>query len=142
MPTTGGEAGGGADGASAEAGHGPARMHLADDHVHPTPGRGRCRVRIFVPNEEGERLGDRHVIVCSEMAENGGEGVTRAAEQIYESVTEAFRLINPIWLEHHPPETTDGSTETVELVVFSPDSKPTWKPLDRAAVEALVGRAL
>jgi hypothetical protein len=23
------------------------------------------------------------------------------------------------WIEHHPPETTDGLTETLDLVVFS-----------------------
>jgi len=95
-----------------------------------------------VPDEEGERLGDRPVVVCSELAENAGEGVTKAAEQIYRGVREAFRLPDPVWIEHHPPETTDGRTETFELVVFSPGGRPCWKPLDRASVEAIVGRAL
>ncbi len=77
-------------------------MHLGIDHVHPTPGRGRCRVRIFVPDEAepGERLGDRHVVVCSEVADNAGEGVTKAAERIYKSVRETFRLVDPVWIEH------------------------------------------
>lgn len=117
-------------------------MHLASDHPHPTPGGGRCRVRIFVPDEEGERLGDRPVVVCSEVPGGGGAGVTKAAEQIYRGVREAFRLIDPVWIEHHPSETTDGSTETAELVVFPPAGKPCWKPLDRESVEVLVGKRL
>ncbi len=114
-------------------------MHLANDHVHPTPKKGRCRVRIYVPNEEGERLGDRHVVLCSEVPDNPGEGVTAAAETIRAAVVEAFRLLDPVWIEHHPPATTDGRTETFELVVFTPGARPEWKPLDRASVEALLG---
>lgn len=117
-------------------------MHLASDHIHPTPGGGRCRVRIFVPDEEGERLGDRPVVVCSEVPGGGGAGVTKAAEQIYRGVREAFRLIDPVWIEHHPPETTDGSTDTFELVHFVPGSRPEWKALDRDTVERVVGRSL
>lgn len=55
----------------------PARMHLAGDHVQPTPRRGRCRIRIFVPDEEGERLGDRPVVICSEVEGNPGAGSRR-----------------------------------------------------------------
>jgi hypothetical protein len=59
-----------------------------------------------------------------------------------------------VWIEHWPEETTEGQ-ETFELVVFSSYEvverapylgetrawigEPTWKPLDRAAVELLVG---
>jgi hypothetical protein len=28
-------------------------------------------------------------------------------------------LLPPVWIEHYPPETTDGASETFELVVFS-----------------------
>jgi hypothetical protein len=28
-------------------------------------------------------------------------------------------LPNPVWIEHHPPETTDSSSETFDLVLFS-----------------------
>lgn len=59
-----------------------------------------------------------------------------------------------MWIEHYPPETTDGTSETFELVVFSSYEirervpylgltrltigEPTWKPLDRETVETLV----
>lgn len=59
-----------------------------------------------------------------------------------------------VWIEHCPKESTNGGEETFEMVVFSSyelvDRAPylgetrawigdaTWKPLDRAAVEALV----
>ena len=45
-------------------------------------------------------------------------------------MTEAFRLIDPVWTEHHPPASTDGRTETYELVAFPPFGKPVWKPLE------------
>ncbi len=76
------------------------------------------------------------------MSGNAGEGVTKAAEQLYRGVREAFRLPDPVWIEHHPPEATDEATETFELVVFSPGGRPRWKPLDRASVEAIIGRTL
>ena len=115
-------------------------MHLASDHVQPTPRRGRCRVRIFVPDEEGMLLGDRAVVVCSEVDGNPGAGVTEAAEEIHAGVTAAFRLADPVWIEHHPPSTTDGRTETFELVMFLGFGGASYKPLDRRSVETLVGR--
>jgi hypothetical protein len=61
----------------------------------------------------------------------------------------------PVWIEEYPPEATDGTSETFELVVFSSYEirerapylgetrltigEPTWKSLGRAAVEVLVG---
>ena len=45
-------------------------------------------------------------------------------------MTEAFRLIDPVWIEHHPPASTDGRTETYELVAFPPFGKPVWKTLE------------
>ena len=67
----------------------------------------------------------------------------------------ANRLPAPlVWIEHWPRESTDGGEETFELVDFSGYEvaegapclgetrawigEPTWKPLDRAAVEVLV----
>jgi hypothetical protein len=60
-----------------------------------------------------------------------------------------------LWIEHWPKESTEGGTETFELVVFSSyevtERAPylgetrawigdaTWKLLDRATVEILVG---
>jgi hypothetical protein len=61
-----------------------------------------------------------------------------------------------MWIEHYPKEATDGTSETFELVVFSSYEgverapyfgetrlsigEPTWKTLDRLAVETLVGQ--
>jgi hypothetical protein len=60
-----------------------------------------------------------------------------------------------VWIEHHPPETTDGSTETFDLVTFSSYEvkerapymsetrlsvgEATWKRITRGMVETLVG---
>jgi hypothetical protein len=60
-----------------------------------------------------------------------------------------------VWIEHWPNESTNGGEETFELVVFSSyevvERAPylgetrawigdaTWKSLDRASVEVLVG---
>jgi hypothetical protein len=71
-------------------------------------------------------------------------------------VIRSHRLPTPlVWIEHWPKEATDGGEETFELVVFSSykvkERAPylgktrawigdaTWKRLDRAAVEVLVG---
>ncbi len=43
---------------------------------------------------------------------------------------------------NHPPASTDGRTETVELVLFPPFGKPSWNALDRESVEVLIGRRL
>jgi len=34
------------------------------------------------------------------VAENTGDGLTKAAEQIYRGVREAFRLPEVVWIEH------------------------------------------
>ena len=61
-----------------------------------------------------------------------------------------------VWIEHYPPETTNGRAETFELVIFSSYEvkerapylgktrlsigEPTWKMLDRRSVETLIGQ--
>src|SRR5918999_4724081 len=126
-------------------------MHLASDYIHPTPRGGRCRVRIYLPEEEQESP----VVICSELPNNGGTSVTHAAEQLAAEVIRSHELPTPIvWIEHWPEESTDGE-ETFELVVFSSykveERAPylgetrasirgaTWKRLDHASVEVLVG---
>jgi hypothetical protein len=60
-----------------------------------------------------------------------------------------------VWIEHHPPATTDGSSETFDLVAFSnydikerapymgetrlSVGEATWKRITRGMVESLVG---
>ena len=65
-------------------------MHLATDYIHPTPEGGRCRVRVYVPDEEE----DAPVVLCSEMPGNTGLSVTRVAELI------AGRSSRPIRADH------------------------------------------
>ena len=127
-------------------------MYLASDYIHPTPRGGRCRVRIYLP-EEGR---DAPVVTCSELPNNDGSSVTYSAHQIAAEVIRYHRLPIPVWIEHYPKEATDGTSETFELVVFSSYTvkerepylgetrltvgEPTWKALDRETVETLVGQ--
>jgi hypothetical protein len=129
-----------------------APVHLASDYIHPTPRGGRCRIRIYLPEEEQ----DAPVVICSELPNNGGTSVTYAAEQLAAQVIRSHRLPAPlVWIEHWPKEATDGGKVTFELVVFSSykveERAPylgetrawignaTWKRLDCATVEVLVG---
>ncbi|HKH76475.1 MAG TPA: hypothetical protein VKA51_05910 [Rubrobacteraceae bacterium] len=130
-------------------------MHLTADYVRPTPGRGRCRVRVFLPDEL-ER--DAPMVVCTELPDNPGQSVTNAAERIAAEVIANFRLPVPvIWIEHYEDGArgTEEDAHTFDLVIFShyeprkvlsaregwskKIGAPTWKALDRRAVEVLVG---
>jgi hypothetical protein len=129
-----------------------APMHLASDYIRPTPRSGQCRIRIYLPEAEQ----DASVVVCSELPNSGSTSVTYAAEQLAAEVIRSHKLPTPlVWTEHWPEESTDGGEETFELVVFSSykveERAPylgegrawigdaTWKRLDRASVEVLVG---
>ena len=125
-------------------------MHPANDYIHPTPKGGRCRIRVYLPEEER----DAPVVICSELpTSNEGSSVTYSAHQIAAEVIRSHKLgVPPVWIEHYPKEATDGHSETFELVVFSSyevkERAPylgetrawigdaTWKRLDRASVEA------
>lgn len=132
------------------------RMHLARDYIHPYRSAGgrpsRCRVRIYLP----EDARDAPVVICSELPNNSGGSVTNSAEVIAAGVIRSHGLPTPlVWIEHWPEESTDGGGDSFELVVFSSyeatERAPylgegrawlgnaTWKRLDRATVEALVG---
>jgi hypothetical protein len=130
-------------------------MHLASDYIHSYRDAGgrhsHCRVRIYLPDD----VLDAPVVVCSELSNNPGGSITNSAETIAAGVILANQLPTPlVWIEHWPDESTEGQ-ESFELVVFSSYEltqrapylgetrawigEPTWKTLDRAAVEALVG---
>jgi hypothetical protein len=127
-------------------------VHLATDYIHSTPHGGRCRVRVWLPEDEQEAP----VVVCSELPTNEGSSITYVAEQLAAEVIRYHQLPTPVvWIEHHPPETTDGDTETFDLVDFSSyevvESAPymgetrltlgeaTWKRITRGMIEVLVG---
>jgi hypothetical protein len=132
-------------------------LRLAADYVHPfeSPSgiRSRCRIRVYLPEQEH----DAPVVVCSELPENPGIPVTGAAENIAAEVIKAYWLVDPVWIEYHPEETTAAGIESFELVVFSDHKireavrsigsrievgEPSWKALDRPSVELLLGEPL
>jgi hypothetical protein len=133
-------------------------MHLASDYIHSYKdawGRhAHCRIRIYLPND----VRDAPVVLCSELPNNPGGSITNSAEVIAAGVIRVNELPTPVvWIEHWPEESTEGQ-ETFELVVFSSYEiverapylgetrtwigEPSWKPLDRATVEVLVGGKL
>jgi hypothetical protein len=93
-------------------------MHLATDYIHPAPRGGRCRVRVFLPDEP-ER--DAPVVVCTELANNPGMSVTNAASRIAGEAISSFRLPVPVvWIEHceEGARGTEEDPETFDFVVF------------------------
>jgi len=133
-------------------------MHLASDYIHPYKDAGgrhaHCRIRIYLPND----VRDAPVVLCSELPNNPGGSVTNSAEAIASGVIRANELPTPlVWIEHWPKQSSEGQ-ETFDLVVFSIYEvserapylgetrawigEPTWKPLDHATVEVLVGGKL
>jgi hypothetical protein len=131
-------------------------VHLASDYIYPYKDAGgrpsHCRVRIYLP----EDMRDAPVVICSELPNNPGGSITNSAEVIAAGVIRANELPTPlVWIEHWPKESTDRGAETCDMVVFSSYKveerapylgetrvwigEPTWKPLDRAIVEVLVG---
>ena len=130
-------------------------MHLASDYIHPYKDAGghpaHCRVRIYLPGD----FRDAPVVICSELPNNPGGSITNSAEVIAAGVIRANELPTPlVWIEHWPEESAEEQ-ETFDLVVFSSyevaERAPylgetrarigdaTWKPLDRASVEVLLG---
>jgi hypothetical protein len=102
-------------------------VHLASDYIHPTPRDGRCRIRIYLPEEER----DAPLVICSELRSNEGSSVTYSAHQI--AAEETFELV--VFPSHEVKERAPYLGET-RLTI----GEPTWKTLDREAVEVLVGR--
>jgi len=99
---------------------------------------------------------DSPVVICSELPNNPGGSITNSAEVIAAGVIQANELPIPlVWIERWPRESTDSGAETFDLVVFFSyevtERAPylgeartwigdaTWKSLDRASVEVLVG---
>jgi hypothetical protein len=131
-------------------------VHLASDYIHPYKDAGgrpaHCRVRLYLP----EDVRDAPAVICSELPNNPGGSITDSAEVIVAGVIRSNELPTPlVWIEHWPKESTDREEETFDLVVFSNHEvierapylgerrawigEATWKALDRATVEALVG---
>ncbi len=136
-------------------------MRLTHDYIHafrgPSGVRSACRLRLYLPDEEDKILDGAPVVIVSELPDNPGTSVTNAIEQIAAEVIDAHSLALervPVFVEHYPPEATGRGEETFDLVVFGHHEvreivrggvwrkevgSPTWKPLDRRAVELLLG---
>lgn len=132
-------------------------MNLASDFPHPTPHRGRCRVRIYEPTERNP--GDHHVVVLSEEPSNTGQSITNAIEQVAGEVllNNVLPTNETVVIEHYPAEAHPPADETYDLVTFGhadPEpvlragkwaiemGEPEWKRIDRHTVETLVGQPL
>lgn len=112
-------------------------------------------MRIYEPTEDG----DHHVVVLTEMADNRGQSVTNAIEQLAGEVILANALPSSetVVIEHYPHESRPPGAETYDLVTFehtNPEpvlragvwalelGEPSWLRVDRATVETLVGQPL
>ena len=108
-------------------------------------------MRVYLPDDER----DAPVVICSELPTNDGTSITYAAEQLAAEVIRYHSLTPPlVWIEHHAPLFTDGSTEIFDLVAFSSYGirergpylgetrltvgEATWKRITRGMVEVLV----
>jgi hypothetical protein len=109
-------------------------------------------VRVYLPEEDQ----DAPVVICSKLPTNDGTSITYVAEQLAAEMIHYHSLTPPlVWVEHHPPLSTDGDTETFDLVTFSSYEvrergpylgetrltvgEATWKRITRGVVEVLVG---
>jgi hypothetical protein len=101
------------------------------------------------------------VVIATELPDNSGMSVTNSAERIAGEVISFHRLPTPlVWIEHHEAGArgTKEDPASFDLVTFSSYEvedlgsymgeerkrigEPSWKPLDRATVEALIGEPL
>lgn len=133
-------------------------MHLASSFIHPIrdEGRGKCLIRVFVPEKRGEGH-DRPVVLCTELEDNPGLSILHHASRIAgEFLRSHWRAVRdtPVWIEQLPATEREG--EEFYLTTFDSHEArearapymgeapveigtPTRKPLDRKAVQTLVG---
>jgi len=143
---------------------------LVSDYVHPTPHGGRCRIRIYevsgelpvvicteLPDNPGMSITNAGGRIAGEVLAN------------HPDVFDPFSIASLpgveydrpfIWIEHYVDGArgTPEDPHTFDLVTFSSYEvedlgsylgeerkrigEPSWQPLDRATVEALVGERL
>ena len=115
-------------------------------------------MRVYFPDYEGIMRGDVPVVLLTELADNLGMSVTNAAQVLVVEVLATQRLLPPVVVIEHYEEGSGGTPQdphTFDLLTFSclrlredvPElpglhyeiGVPSWQPLDRASVEALLG---
>ena len=140
--------------------HEASRRQLTHDYRHTYVGYwsrdGICRIRIFAAPDAVP------VVVATEVAENPGTSITNMAEELAAEVIarhfpERFEEETPvIWLEHYPrtPEQRRRGLPAFSQAEFSSFTprveylggikririgSPTWRHMDEADVEELIG---
>ena len=140
--------------------HGTAQRQLVADYRYTYTGYWTrdavCRIQIFAAPEQVP------VVVATELDENTGTSITNvceylAAEVIARHFPERFEAEDPvIWLEHYPRTSAERrqglpSFSQADFGSFTPRveylgtikririGQPTWRHVDEADVEALVG---
>jgi hypothetical protein len=114
----------------------------------PVPGgQAPCRLQIYEGGGQTVAIGTQH------QDKYGGAALTEHAAPLATQIA-AWHHPQPdeqfLWVEHYEfPRGPDaqGQWETFAFVTFERDAagerdRPTWWPTDRAAVEALLGRAV
>ena len=124
----------------------------ADDmiaYVGPKGTKGKCRVRGYEPDDVEL---DATVVIASELPEDPEPGIREAASTIAARVAASFHIYErPVFIDHRPPEDFElvwfGRYRAREIRRMGPHllwdlevGEPERKPLDRRAVEALVGQ--
>ena len=125
------------------------------DYFHPYEHAGDISHAAACGSSSPKDMHAAPVVICSELPNNPGGSITNSAEVLAAGMTRANELPTSLALiEPRPKKSTEGQ-ETFDLVVFSgykveeraPDlgerrawiGDATWKPLDCATVEVLVG---
>ncbi len=137
-------------------------MHLASSYVQPIRDgeRGKCLIRIFVPEKENEAR-DSPVVLCTELEDNPGLSILHHTSRIAGELLRSHRgalPATPVWIEQ-VTATDEGEGEEFYLTTFDSYElretrapymgeapveigTPSRKPLNRASVETLVGMRL
>ena len=119
----------------------------------PYTNRGRCRLRLYT-TVAGEPT--RYLAVATDLGDqNPGPSVTNAAELVAEAVCERFDLSpsDVTFVEHYDGRIGNTAStnrrdgvEDYDAVVFQTDrrplAQPTWRPMRKHQLEALVGEPL
>jgi hypothetical protein len=118
-------------------------------YVGPKGAKGKCRVRVYEPDDLEL---DATVVIASELPEDPEPGIREAASTIAARVAASFRLYErPVFIDHRLPEDFElvwfGRYRAREIRRMGPHllwdlevGEPERKPLDRRTVETLVGQ--
>lgn len=118
-------------------------------YVGPKGAKGKCRVRVYEPDDVEL---DATVVLASELPEDPEPGIREAASTIAARVAASFRIYErPVFIDHRLPEDFEmvwfGRYRAREIRRMGPHllwdlevGEPERKPLDRRTVETLVGQ--